>query len=668
MLGALIRYGWLVAAVAVLGIAAVNDAVAASEQAGTRLTSLDKIDRSLAAGAIDPEQATLLRVHSVVRPSQLPAEFRPDVTELERCGTEVLRQAWLARDEFSPRGQLLLAAALARPSTSASFDSPDGYFRIHYSTTGSHAVPGGDSDGDSVPDYVENVADYADSSHRQEVLQYGFLAPPSDGGSGGSSAYDIYCQSIGAYGYAVPENPGPAPWNDWSSYVVIHNNFFGFPPNTDPDGDQLGAAKVTIAHEFGHSCQFSHDAGENGWFMEQCATWLEDEVFDQTNDNYNYLSGFFPVPYIALYSSSGLHEYASFVWPTWICENFGYQAMVDIWNECITTQALNAIDNALSAGYSSSLTDAFGGFITWNWITSSRDDGAHYVEAANYHAISIMRSHNSYPVAPQSSSQAMAALSSNYIRFLPPAGGSGRPVMFRFDGNDAYEWTVRIAAKPIGGPFEEYEMTLDGQAAGQFALTGFDDYDHVAMIPGVTSTVGNNLNYTYSACLGPQAPGLVGPEEGATASTPVGLEWEATAGALSYRLQLDDDPAFGTPDVDTSLTGFTYSAEGLTEGAVYYWRVTVTDACAESGFSETRSFRAACGIAMTGDVDESGDLNSADVIYLVNYVFKGGLEPLPISQSGDVDCSGGVVSADIIYMVTHVFKSGQEPCDVCAIL
>jgi hypothetical protein len=45
---------------------------------------------------------------------------------------------------------------------------------------------------------VEKIALYADSSWRMEVLQYGYLPPPSDGGAGGSSAYDIYCQSIGA--------------------------------------------------------------------------------------------------------------------------------------------------------------------------------------------------------------------------------------------------------------------------------------------------------------------------------------------------------------------------------------------------------------------------------------------------------------------------------------
>ena len=71
---------------------------------------------------------------------------------------------------------------------------------------------------------------------------------------------------------------------------------------------------------------------------------------------------------------------------------------------------------------------------------------------------------------------------------------------------------------------------------------------------------------------------------------------------------------------------------------------------------------------MTGDVDMSGTRTSSDIIYLVNYVFKGGAEPLPCAASGDCNCDGGVTSADIIEMVDHVFKGGPEPCDVCTLI
>lgn len=72
-----------------------------------------------------------------------------------------------------------------------------------------------------------------------------------------------------------------------------------------------------------------------------------------------------------------------------------------------------------------------------------------------------------------------------------------------------------------------------------------------------------------------------------------------------------------------------------------------------------------CPIVLTGDVNLSTTITSADIIYLVGYVFKGAAEPLPCAASGDVNCSGTVTSADIIYLVGFVFKSSAPPCDAC---
>jgi len=72
-----------------------------------------------------------------------------------------------------------------------------------------------------------------------------------------------------------------------------------------------------------------------------------------------------------------------------------------------------------------------------------------------------------------------------------------------------------------------------------------------------------------------------------------------------------------------------------------------------------------CAIAQSGDVNLSGTLTSADIIFVVNFVFKSGPPPLPCAANGDVNCTGSCTSADIIYMVNHVFKGGPPPCDIC---
>ena len=62
-----------------------------------------------------------------------------------------------------------------------------------------------------------------------------------------------------------------------------------------------------------------------------------------------------------------------------------------------------------------------------------------------------------------------------------------------------------------------------------------------------------------------------------------------------------------------------------------------------------------------GDVNCDSQIVSSDVIYLVNYVFKGGPDPCPFPLNGDVDCTGAVNSADVTYLVNYVFKAGPAP-------
>lgn len=63
-----------------------------------------------------------------------------------------------------------------------------------------------------------------------------------------------------------------------------------------------------------------------------------------------------------------------------------------------------------------------------------------------------------------------------------------------------------------------------------------------------------------------------------------------------------------------------------------------------------------------GDANESGQITAADIVFLVNSVFKSGLSPACNGASGDVNCSGSITSSDIIYLVDFVFKSGLAPC------
>lgn len=71
---------------------------------------------------------------------------------------------------------------------------------------------------------------------------------------------------------------------------------------------------------------------------------------------------------------------------------------------------------------------------------------------------------------------------------------------------------------------------------------------------------------------------------------------------------------------------------------------------------------------LPGDVTRDRLVTAADIVYLVNYVFKSGPAPKPIEELGDVNCSTSISSSDILALYHFIFKGGNPPCDVCSTL
>ncbi len=67
------------------------------------------------------------------------------------------------------------------------------------------------------------------------------------------------------------------------------------------------------------------------------------------------------------------------------------------------------------------------------------------------------------------------------------------------------------------------------------------------------------------------------------------------------------------------------------------------------------SFAGVCG-----DVNDDSIINILDIIYLIDYKFRGGPEPA-IMESADVNSDGIINILDIIYLIEYKFKGGAEP-------
>ncbi|MBU8934871.1 MAG: right-handed parallel beta-helix repeat-containing protein [candidate division Zixibacteria bacterium] len=61
-----------------------------------------------------------------------------------------------------------------------------------------------------------------------------------------------------------------------------------------------------------------------------------------------------------------------------------------------------------------------------------------------------------------------------------------------------------------------------------------------------------------------------------------------------------------------------------------------------------------------GITDSGGDIDIADLTYLVAYLFTGGLPP-PCIEEGDTDGNGEINIADLTYLVSYMFTGGPPP-------
>jgi len=66
---------------------------------------------------------------------------------------------------------------------------------------------------------------------------------------------------------------------------------------------------------------------------------------------------------------------------------------------------------------------------------------------------------------------------------------------------------------------------------------------------------------------------------------------------------------------------------------------------------------------MPGDANGSTTLNISDAVYLIAYIFSGGLPPTPYPVcSGDANCDCTVNISDAVYLIAYIFASGTAPC------
>jgi hypothetical protein len=261
------------------------------------------IDLARAQGRLGRAAAARLLAYALADPGRVPPAYRGDrpwrgTWWLLRLRDEVAglppgRDRREIRTILGPQGGADAQGA-ATCGTSGT-PLPDTLNTAHFHIEHNAALIGG---GLTIQDYADSL----ERAWRVEVERFGWARPPSHPQRPApGKRYHVridalaanhygFVANFGSYAGRVGNNPATS-WNEGdadASCMVLNQNLSGFPSSPR---DSLDA---TTAHEFNHSIQFGYGAlaGPNVPdlnVVEGGATWMEDEVFDGSNDNRHYL-------------------------------------------------------------------------------------------------------------------------------------------------------------------------------------------------------------------------------------------------------------------------------------------------------------------------------------------------------------------------------------------
>ncbi len=167
---------------------------------------------------------------------------------------------------------------------------------------------------------------------QRTVVGLGYRRPVPDlatANPGPDDRTDVYLADLGRYGlYGYCAAEPPLSGSTAPAYCVIDDDYAEFPGK-----GPLSNLKVTAAHEFFHAVQYAYNVYADVWLMEGTAAWVEDEIYDDINDNLQYLAlsplkfPGAPLDYAGVDDVNRPNDvnwrYGSWIWWRFLSERFG---------------------------------------------------------------------------------------------------------------------------------------------------------------------------------------------------------------------------------------------------------------------------------------------------------------------------------------------------------
>jgi len=397
------------------------------------------LNKELGAGEITTIEYIDYQLQAIYHPETLSSRYQTLLPEFSRTATGIKLQLLTLWPELTTQQQAHYQHYFNRPSfeqLELALVSPSGLFKIHYTYSGPDAA---------TAEFVNNVALSFDYAYDYEVNVLGFMPPPVDDPE--NPEYDVYVYNFGDYGASTPENPVISTTrDDYTGWIEMDNDF----THTLTKG--LGAIQVTAAHEFFHLIQFGYrvfmNTSANSIFLfEATAVWMEDVVFDDVNDYYNYLPYFFNYPYYSFSQIDGAHEYAMSIFFHYLEKKYGRSIIKQVWEQFIDSEPYEAIEQSL-ATQGSNLNNELAEFAIWNYYTGARADTIHFYPEGNHYP--QLKEQGSYKVTSALSFQDdVTQLGFNYYRITASASGD---YTIRPTFSEQQHWIYAVIVEPYDSP------------------------------------------------------------------------------------------------------------------------------------------------------------------------------------------------------------------------
>ena len=306
---------------------------------------------------------------------------------------------------------------------SAQKDTIIGSFRILYDTTGINEPALLDENLERIPNtaraYVDSVGKYLNYAWTFMIDTLGYEHPPFQYGNSqyvisieelgstlyGETTFDLDADRIGNY------NPPR-----FTSFIRIDNDYFGFVQSSG-----LAGLKVTLAHELHHAIQIGSYGirGSDMFFYEITSTWMEDVIFNDINDYYQYLSNspfrrsHFAYPDAGFVRADGSIEYSRAIWGKFVEKKYDRNVMLSAWNNLKSENALTALDHSLLER-GSSFRSAFAEWTSWNLNTGNEADTVKYYSEGRHYPVIAQQPVIVYSQTPRAFTDTIDAVSSVY--------------------------------------------------------------------------------------------------------------------------------------------------------------------------------------------------------------------------------------------------------------